>query len=253
MKSKPILTLALSTLLLGAGCASAQGLVETFQGLGIGDTLPETLPRLLEAIPDIAQAAKARGIRGLAEDTTCDLYGQRVRGLAEGAWTHDWPVIKEVFTRPVTTPQDDEEFCRAGIEALGANIFTKGEGGHGGTSLFFAVGLPPDFEKRSPVLRAALTCHEWTHMVWMHRVGIAMASFDYATVSGRIATEAVAYAIGDGMETRHGVPEAKVLRRRKRRTDRFPTKYELDKAVSSECVRTIFRNVREVLRERAGV
>lgn len=253
MKSKPILTLSLSTLLLGAGCASVQGLTDTFKGLGIGDVLPETLPKLAKALPDIAQAVRARGIKGIAEEEACNLYGQRVRGLAEGAWTHDWPVIGEVFARPVTTPEDDEAYCRAGIESLGAQVFTKGEGGHGGTSLFFAVGLPPNFAKRSPVLRAALLCHEWTHMQWMHRVGIAMAAIDYATVSGRIATEAVAYAIGDAMETRHGVPEAKVLARRKRRTDRFPAKYELDKAVSSECVHTIFTNVREVLRERAGV
>ncbi len=252
MKSKPILTLALSTILL-TSCASAQGLTDTLKGLGIGDILPETLPKLAKALPDVVQALKARGIRGIAEEEACKLYGQRVRGLGEDAWANDWPVLEEIFKRPATTPEDDEAYCRAGIESLGATIFTKSEGGHGGTSLFFAVGLPPNFTKRAPVLRAALLCHEYTHMIWMHRVGIAMASIDYATVSGRIATEAVAYALGDAMGTRHGVPEAKVIARRKRRTDKFPERYELDKAVSSECVRTIFRNVREVLRERAGV
>lgn len=247
-------TLALylaTTLATNAGCASS--LIDTFKGLGIGDIVPDVLPRLARALPDIADAVKARGIRKIAQEEACDLYGQRVRGLAEAAWAADWSKLEPMFTAPPTTPDGDESYCRSGIEALGATIFTKSEGGHGGTALYFAVGLPPGFDGRAAVLRAALMCHEYTHMIWMHRVGLPMAAIDYATVSGRVATEAIAYAIGEAIESRHGVAGATTLARRARRVERFPAKYELDKALSSECVGTIFGAVRDVLRARAGV
>ncbi len=198
-----------------------------------------TLTRLKTAIADL-------DVKGPA---TCELYVQKGRGIAEAAWTHDWPV----FAPMLDTPPDaeaDEAFCRRVITDRGAKILTKPPGQQHSTAVVFAVFLDPDFESRSAVRQAATMCHEAVHIVWQHRVGIPMAIADYATVSGRLSTEAVAYAWGDMVLSRNGVTPEWIVGARRQRADRFPETYKLSRLVSSECVYDYLTAVSDALEER---
>ena len=204
-------------------------------------TLDTVTGRLKDAVGDL-------GVKGPG---ACELYTQKGRGLAEAAWTHDWPVFAPMLDTP-PDPVADEAFARSIIESYGARILTKPEGQQHSTAVVFAVFLDPDFEAKSDVQQAATMNHEAAHIVWQHRVGIAMASADYVTVSGRLSVEAVAYALGDLVHRRHGVSAEWIERTRMRRASSFPETYKLERLVSSKCVYNYLTAVSDTLRERTG-
>ena len=218
----------------------------TLEAIGIDRS---NVSELLSAVPDVARDLAAIGMRKPGREMLCPLYGQRARGLAEHAWERDWPHFQPMF-ESAQSPEADEQYCRQLILSRGAEFFGKSAAGRGATALSYAVGLPADYHQRSPVSRAALMCHEAAHVVWQKRVGVAMASVDYATASGRIGAEAVGYAITEAIERRHGVSETTVMGRRKARSLDFPVKYALERSVDGDCVHGIFGRFADGLEER---
>lgn len=208
--------------------------------------------KLLQAVPDIlTDVQEDGGLKEHVEKNMCEIYSQRGRGFAELAWMHDWPVFEPMFKAP-GTPESDEAYCRKLIEDRGAPFVTKGDGGHGGTALKYVVALPPDMDKRSPVNRAALLCHEAVHIVWQHRVSTFTAAIDYATVSGRVSAEAVGYAMTEGIQRRHGWDQSKILAGRNKRIAGFAERYRLGKTITDECIGSFFIGTTEAFAERSG-
>jgi hypothetical protein len=202
--------------------------------------------RLKTAVPDILEAV------GATEGAVCEAYQEKGRGIVESAWSHDWPVFAPIFERETPDPVADEIFCRGLIEERGAAITVKPGGSHSSTALVFAVFLAPDFQKWDAVRRARVICHEAHHIVWQHRVGLARASADYVSVSGRLASEAAPYALGELQLLWYGVDEKKIVAARQRRAKRFPATYKLTRTVSPECVFDHFTRVSDELRRRVG-
>jgi hypothetical protein len=148
---------------------------------------------------------------------------------------HDATVVLAGLT-PGATPGADEAYCRSVIEQRGAKILTKPAGQHHSTSLGFVVLLSPDYSEYTPSRKAATMCHEATHIVWQRRAGLPQAAAQYITPSGRLASEAVAYAVGEIIYTRHGATPAWLNKQRSARSNRFPTTYKLAPAVTPDCV-----------------
>lgn len=201
--------------------------------------------------PLVGKLRQAVGDLGGKSPESCEFYVQRGRGIAEAAWTYDWKVFAPMFeTEP--DPVADLAFCTKVILDRGAEILTKPEGLRHSTAIGVAVLLAPDFKDKSPRRQAATLCHEAAHIVWQRRVGLPMAAADYVSVSGRLSTEATAYALGDMVLRRHGVTPEWIVGARKRRAERFPETYKLEKLVSSECVYDYLTAVSDALRERTG-
>ena len=201
--------------------------------------------------PLVGKLKQAVGDLGAQGPKACELYVQKGRGIAEAAWSQDWPVFAPMLDTP-PDPVADLEFARSIIELRGAKILTKGAGQKHSTAVVFAVLLDPDFESMSPRRQAATLLHEAAHIVWQHRVGIKMAIADYVSVSGRLSVEATAYALGDLVLRRHGVTPEWIDSARRRRAERFPETYKLERLVSSECVYDYLTAVSDALRERTG-
>ena len=213
----------------------------------------KALPKLVEAVPDIlTDIREDGGLRKHVENNMCEIYSQRGRGFAELAWMHDWPAFDPLF-RSTPDPSADEAYCRKLVTDRGAAFVYKGEGGHGGTALRYVVALPSNYEKRAPVVRAALMCHEAAHIVWQHRVGIEVAAIDYATVSGRVAAEAVGYTVTEAMQRRHGWRQATILDRRAKRIAGFAKRYRLGNTITDECLGGFFVGTSEAFQERSGL
>lgn len=203
--------------------------------------------KLKAAVPDILTAV------GATKSDVCEAYQEKGRGIVEAAWEHDWPIFAPIFERETPDPVLDEAFCRELIEDRGALIELKPWDSHASTALMYAVGLHPDFYRWSAKRRAQTICHEAGHVVSQHRVGPARSAKDYATISGRLASEAGPYALGDLMYRWYGVSEEKIVKVRRARAKKFPKMYKLTRTVSPECVLDHFTRVSDELARRAAV
>lgn len=202
------------------------------------------LSSLKSAIPDLELPKSLK-------PQACTLYRQRGVELAESIWQHDWPVFAEIWDMPAD-PVSDEAFCRRVIASRGATFAYKPQGAHSSTAAGFVVLLHPDYDSWPAEKRASTMCHEAAHIVWEHRRK-ALAVVDYATISGRLVTEATASALGSALLERYGASPAERARELKSRAKRFPEAYKVARTVDSACVEEYFGDVRETLRERAGV
>lgn len=201
---------------------------------------------------DLKTTVDDLNLGGKLKSRACELYTTKGRGMAEDAWANDWPVFAPIFQTPAD-PAADEAFCRKLIVDRKAAIMPKPKGGHAATALSYVVLLPQDFDSKSPQYRASTMCHEAVHIVWQKRVGIALAALEYATISGRITSEGVAYAVDDALTERYGADPKAFAEGRRKRAERFPESYELKRLVDAECIGDFFDAIREELRERAGV
>ena len=195
----------------------------------------------------LAGCDKPTKVPDLSKLPLCAEYTRLGRPVVDAAWSSDLPKFAPLFAMPVD-PEADEAFCRGVIAKHGAAILTKADGQSHSTSLAFVVLLSPKFADYSPSHRAATMCHEAMHIVWQSRVGPARAGVEYLTVSGRMASEAVAYALGDAIYRRHGKTDEWLDGQRESRAKRFPKTYKLEKLVSAECVLDILGGVSDELK-----
>ncbi len=205
----------------------------------------DLMQRLATAIPDLEIPRKDSA-------KTCEFYRQRARGMAENAWTYDWPALAPVLTGK-GTPEQDEASCRKLITDAGARFAVRPNDSAAASATCSVVWLASDFERRDPVNRASTMCHEAAHILSQQREGCGYWSMNYAMVSGRIAYESVGYAVSDAMFEKHGWSAERIAKRQARRANRFGQTYRVGKLINAQCVGEYFMDVREEFRARSGV
>lgn len=203
------------------------------------------LNTLATAIPDLNIPRKD-------SPKTCEYYQQRARGVIEYAWEQDWPAFAPMFATKAT-PEEDEATCRGLIESAGASFAVRPTDDSAASATCFVVWLASDWKQRSAIQRASTMCHEAAHILSQKREGCGYWAANYATVSGRMGYESIGFAISDATFERHGWSPVRIAKRQVKRAASFPEKYRLGRVLSSSCVQSTFRNVRDGLRARAGV
>lgn len=208
-------------------------------------------PLATKAADHIKEAVQDVDVEGIAQEHACGIYIDRGRESAEDIFANEWPIFAPVFATKQSAAAD-LQWCADSLNSLGVHIVTKPVG-KSSTAVCGVVAFGSGFESAPVEYQASVCMHEAAHIFGQKRMGCKAWLANYALVSGRLAAEGTAYALGDAVLARHGVSEAKIAKQAASRAERFPDSYGLSKVVSSECVADYFGAIRRALRDRAGV
>lgn len=200
--------------------------------------------RLKDAIEDIDP-------QGITKGKLCSMYKSKGRGLAEAAWTMDWPKFAPMFSTP-PDPAADITFCHGLIMQAGAEVVTKKSDSGSASAICMQAQFPQDFHKKSLAERAAITCHEAVHIVEQDRVGCTDWIATYlATISGRLTFEGTAYSLMRKLLVRYGYSEEDARRQIAKRAARFPKTYSIPESIITDtCTMEHWDGIYDALKER---
>lgn len=219
------------------------------------------------ATPLILALTLATGCGGLLQtvrnfgplgDNSCEAYAERGRGYSYDMHRNDWAPIAQLLATPVNAAADLLAARKAVRDAEVPIIYRKR--GRGGTAAYWVILLPGDFEewtkdKVGDELQAAierqstLLWHEYTHIVWEHRIGPQRSAAVYVDEAGTLAVEGTAYAVTFALNRRYGWSEARIDAAKVRRWKGFPERYLVAHAVDSLCVGRFMNWADQVFRD----
>ena len=156
-------------------------------------------PHIAKALPHIKEAIQDIDVEGLAKEHACGVYISKGRDSAEAIFEHEWPIFKPLFDTPPNA-HADLQWCLDSIHDMGVAVMGKPVD-RSSTAVCGVVFFGSDFESRPIEYQASVCGHELVHLLGQQRMGCKEWLIDYAHVSGRLAAEGTAYALGDGFST----------------------------------------------------
>ncbi len=218
-----------------------------------------TAPVLTSCASPLAKVATAHikdaiqdiDVEGLAKEHACGVYIAKGRDSAEAIFANEWPIFEPVFKTPANA-HNDLQWCLDSIHAMDVAVMGKPVD-RSSTAACGVVFFGAGFDDRPIEYQASTCAHELAHLLGQQRMGCKEWLKDYAHVSGRLAAEGTAYALGDAFLARYGVPAKDIEAGARARAKKFPANYKLSRVLDSECVEGYFGAIRRALGERGGV
>jgi len=214
------------------------------------DLIKPAISKLVSAIPDIDPSHIKDTLDKSKDEVLCDLYIQRATGFAEHAWANDWwrlelnlrKAQKDIARDPVA----DLDMCFQSFAALAVPVHGKdlvpGLQAH----------MPENFKDRDIKEQSAMCWGKLAKLLWVKRVGVQMALIDFASVSGRMGSQATSKAVEDHLLLEYGVDARVRAEQRRIEGINFPGKFKAGRILTNECSYRFFEGVRTEFQRRLG-